>query len=1577
MSEPTSESRACPKCGAALPSAATAGLCPRCLMAEAMEPTQTEAEPATPQKTLSPEELAPHFPQLEILECLGRGGMGVVYKARQKTLNRVVALKLLAPERVADAGFAERFTREAQALAALNHPSIVTIYDFGTTTPPRTPDAISHPPFFFLLMEFVDGVNLRQAMKAGRFTPEQALAVVPPVCEALQYAHEHGIVHRDIKPENLLLDKDGRVKIADFGIAKMLHADGSDVGLAESQPVGTPQYMAPEQKEHRRTDHRADIYSLGVVLYELLTGEMPADKLQPPSRRVQIDVRLDEIVLRALEQKPELRYQTASDLRTQVETFERADREARIEKSKQPPALSSIISPLSSPPPPPARFLKVGTSTLTTPARLATVSGQLFHNRTRGQLVLDDRQLTHTAPPALGNAVTVIPLAAIRDVSIGKYPRSMNPLGIDLLSVTYEEGGQRKQVLLSPMEGYFAMPGTWDARVAEWATAIRETVTAATGRAPTTTPAEQLGVPGSHVVLLKMFLMALVPLGVFVACLTALTSPGAARHNTSLLSTFAIGIAAFGFFLLFTKRRWMKSPTGSAPPRSPWRIALGVFALVAVLPIAALLTYFLSHTPSSGVSSFICIPVGVSNSVVIVDVNAEVAAGGAEVQAALDGPRLSPTTEAALAETFFPPFAGTFVKPTPYVGNRPWRIWQAGPQTWRLGFALPDAALAKEAFENLRPIGPLPAQPRRTFAGTLFEVGQPGAEYRASLNVTPPVGANDPNWVSTSVTSTYNESGVNMNWQVEASQPGTVLLRQEGGRSTASLKRDPKSKLHLTSVSLELTKVGTNRVLFVSRIGGVTARQELSGSFRDLSAELLRYVNMSTKTVRGAEIELCQFQGKPVTVQVDVLPSTVTTPAAGTSPAIQRVEISQDKAVVHTARYDGSGLLITLGKGTNRWTPSGRYLDGLFNVTLEWPKFGSGARHVIQPRHGIHMNYRLDGPPGPMLGKLVFHPGSALPDAGGSCVIGEYQPETGEPLPIAVEFVPDQATPVHAASAQTTGTSKSYPATVKAVDWSVPFYGVIGLCVIGGIVLIIVLVRKGGTAGKVVALLCVVPVLLLAVVLVSYLSMRAGRVTDAEQQALSAARAEVEGNAQQQGSARAIVTSLLLDTDGKPMPLTTLAFMEAGGTISKGRSRGQIASGETDDLGFVHTFDAPPDRPWEIVVLRDGEEIMRSAPIRTPVSVNPRGGPPNYFLELRVSGETPGEVLLTPLSSEANQAAPAAASDQVFANRLALASLLQKLHHLPATSDEKGTLWLPVPGAAVPVPKRVEVAAQIERLRRLIRAGGDGKAASPTKVAARSASATRTFPLRHKLGSVMVDDLRQILLGGPGQEAKPSADNQQVVITAPSDALARAQTFITVTDWPDKIARGANYEYPRQTVLRAARSFFHACALADETEAISNQVSLFVLAQLKGETKSEHYFKYNTGGVPDPEWEKSLRADWPGKQEAIQRLVREWNRYPLKRITEDSGVAMGFGVKHFCSVAFEGAPKEFYQVTIEPERTKPRNDGEGPFYFSSLPPWWKDAPGEANPPPPQPVAAPLIRREVKQPNPGGKNLDQP
>src|SRR5262245_46684093 len=308
----SSESKQCPKCGGPIPPEAPQGLCPKCLLAQASIPTEP-GHGAAP-KPLPPtlKEMAAAFPHLEILELIGHGGMGFVFKARQPKLERLVALKILPQTMASDPAFAERFTREGRVLARLNHPNIVTIHDFGQAN-----------GFFYLLMEFVDGVNLRQAMRAGRFTPEQALAVVPKICEALQFAHNEGILHRDIKPENILLDSKGRVKIADFGIAKLVgepHADATLTGSGGT--LGTPHYMAPEQVEKPATvDHRADIYSLGVVFYEMLTGELPLGKFQPPSQKVEVDVRLDDVVLHALEKEPARRYQQVSEVKTAVETI--------------------------------------------------------------------------------------------------------------------------------------------------------------------------------------------------------------------------------------------------------------------------------------------------------------------------------------------------------------------------------------------------------------------------------------------------------------------------------------------------------------------------------------------------------------------------------------------------------------------------------------------------------------------------------------------------------------------------------------------------------------------------------------------------------------------------------------------------------------------------------------------------------------------------------------------------------------------------------------------------------------------------------------------------------------------------------------------------------------------------------------------------------------------------------------------------------------------------------------------------------------------------------------------------------
>ncbi len=300
----------CPECGANLPSGALEGLCPACLLKQGATETATQPRRA-PFVAPSVGEVATLFPQLEILSLIGRGGMGAVYKARQPALDRIVALKLLPPESVAGPGFTERFNREARALARLNHPNIVVIHEFGQA---------GALPYF--IMEFVDGLNLRQLEQSGRLPAREALAIIPQICEALQFAHDAGIVHRDVKPENILIDKAGRVKIADFGIAKMMGVNGGEEASVTSHALGTPHYMAPEQVEHPETvDHRADIYSLGVVLYEMLTGELPLGKFAAPSRRVRVDVRLDEVVLRALEKEPDLRYQKVSEVGDRLETI--------------------------------------------------------------------------------------------------------------------------------------------------------------------------------------------------------------------------------------------------------------------------------------------------------------------------------------------------------------------------------------------------------------------------------------------------------------------------------------------------------------------------------------------------------------------------------------------------------------------------------------------------------------------------------------------------------------------------------------------------------------------------------------------------------------------------------------------------------------------------------------------------------------------------------------------------------------------------------------------------------------------------------------------------------------------------------------------------------------------------------------------------------------------------------------------------------------------------------------------------------------------------------------------------------
>ena len=269
----------------------------------------------------------------EIGEVIGRGGMAEVHEAHDVRLGRRVAIKILRPDLARDPDFQVRFRREAQSAAALNHPNIVAVYDTGED---RLDGENGGPQVVvpYIVMEFVDGMTLRQLLSAGRrLLPERALEIASGVLSALDYAHRHGIVHRDIKPANVMLTRTGDVKVMDFGIARVINEAGISI-TATSAVMGTAQYLSPEQARGEVVDARSDLYSAGVLLYELLTGRPPfigesavsiahqhvSEMPTPPS---QIDngvsPEIDLIVLAALAKRTDERYQTAGEFRADVE----------------------------------------------------------------------------------------------------------------------------------------------------------------------------------------------------------------------------------------------------------------------------------------------------------------------------------------------------------------------------------------------------------------------------------------------------------------------------------------------------------------------------------------------------------------------------------------------------------------------------------------------------------------------------------------------------------------------------------------------------------------------------------------------------------------------------------------------------------------------------------------------------------------------------------------------------------------------------------------------------------------------------------------------------------------------------------------------------------------------------------------------------------------------------------------------------------------------------------------------------------------------------------------------------------
>ncbi len=278
--------------------------------------------PRTDIAMTTPQHLSDRY---ELGEILGFGGMSEVHLARDQRLHRDVAIKVLRADLARDPSFYLRFRREAQNAAALNHPAIVAVYDTGEA---ETPNG----PLPYIVMEYVEGVTLRDIVHTdGPMEQQRAIEVIADACQALNFSHQHGIIHRDVKPANIMISKAGAVKVMDFGIARAL-ADASSV-TQTAAVIGTAQYLSPEQARGEKVDARSDVYSLGCVLYEMLTGEPPfvgdspvavayqhvrEDPVPPSQRHEGIPPELDAVVLKALAKNPDNRYQTAAEMRADL-----------------------------------------------------------------------------------------------------------------------------------------------------------------------------------------------------------------------------------------------------------------------------------------------------------------------------------------------------------------------------------------------------------------------------------------------------------------------------------------------------------------------------------------------------------------------------------------------------------------------------------------------------------------------------------------------------------------------------------------------------------------------------------------------------------------------------------------------------------------------------------------------------------------------------------------------------------------------------------------------------------------------------------------------------------------------------------------------------------------------------------------------------------------------------------------------------------------------------------------------------------------------------------------------------------
>jgi serine/threonine protein kinase/WD40 repeat protein/HEAT repeat protein len=1405
----------------------------------------------------------------DVLAVIGRGGMGVVLKGYERELKRCVAIKVLAPHLAQSSLAKKRFTREAQAAAAVVHPNVLAIHSVQSGR--RLP---------FLVMPLVAGESLAQRLTAqGRLELKETLRIGMQAAAGLAAAHEQGIVHRDVKPANILLEKGvERAVLTDFGLARA----ADDVSMTRCGVIaGTPQYMSPEQAQGETVDGRSDLFSLGCVLYEMSTGVSPfrADSTMATLRRL-IDDRppamaslnaelppwFIAIVDRLLQKDPAQRFASAKEVSEMLEGCL-----AHLQQPAGVPLPAAVAvwqepcrpEPACATPPPTGLAARLFRNCASFFPRAGLAPRQASNSRKSHfsgvaimlsllGISLFAAAVVQTTPPDISGGwsgeewgrVVLVQTAS------GDYQGTFSD------TVSKEPG--KLQLRWSRIDRRFN--GTWsegEVRFGELSLRLADG-----------------DIHGGY------------------------TTDVKSKINTPHLADFT----------------WKRAAEHAGDQVNN---AAEVVILHPVTPNAQ------SSAPAAK---------AVEKAVTTISTCAEFDPRVAKAMAMLQG--LNDAEVVTALARYLDSQDANMRRAAIYI------LWKG--QIASIEAAAPGLLRLCEHQEDL------------TRGMAALALG--GKKVAASLAVL-------------SKMTTDDKSGYARRCAAIAlgylGDPAAIAVLQKA-------LKDPEFLVRMNAAAALKMLPGKR----AEKAADDQSSEDLRAKLKRAEDELARVKALyDQKVISMRELERAQYARNVAEAQVALFTAkaaedfdrtrVLTDAKAVSAGEFRRAQIARDQA---KAAFDAQEN--SRSKGADNAPVDQVHAVQLLSRTHPGMRVGA----IALSADGKWLAFGNDSPSftamasGPGRVNDGWQPAVQVLDAATGKIIGKLKLLNKDEEAVFPGTRTDSYFEVAALAYSPDGSLLAVGTTAGQVKLFEPSSGKL-VCALGDAT-----GRKADrketlrptlprAMGKVAALAFSPDGRMLAVGGQSFADEPVGPDTSETLPVTAAGRLKLWD---------AKTGKLLRDLAGHSANVNAVAFSpdgkllaSAGDWADNQHGRGvriwDLATGEaqrtiqTQDSGFTWSAAFSPDGKLLAIGSQnsdkdkpDGEQSSGTVRVLHVASGILEWTQTVPGLGQTVAFSADGKTVVALCGAKAVRLLDTETGK--LKQEISLGGFFSRGGRWPVALGVAPQVHLLAVGG---VDNEKQGCIEVWNLQRTGRASADpqsesGATGGHARTIAKADVAgtiTRTFPLRFRLASQAADNLRQILLGHPGQEAKPSASNQEITITAPLEVMMRARTFITVTDWPDSITRGSNFEYPRDTALRAARSFFYACAIEDSDEAFSKLLSLQILATLKGDTKSKHYEQYLFGGTPDPDWEKSLRGDWPGKKEAIQRMVRAWNRYPLKRITQESGVAIGFGAKQFCSISLDGAPKDFYSVEMELSR----GGGKLSYFFSTLPPSWDD--GQKAPPP--------------------------